>query len=65
MTSILSLGARLDRAEQLISSQMEKDYDDYAVSYSGAVNWMLHRTINCLRSGQHQEAFTFGTRALC
>ncbi len=40
MTSILKLGARVDQQTIDIESD-RKDYDDYAVSYLGAVNWMF------------------------
>lgn len=48
------LGARVD--QQMIDIESDrKDYDDYAVSYSGAVNWMFAPNYKLSLVGSHQE----------
>ena len=48
------LGARVDQQTIDIESD-RKDYDDYAVSYSGAVNWMFAPNYKLSLVGSHQE----------
>ena len=48
------LGARVDQQKIDIESD-KKDYDDYAVSYSGAVNWMFEPNYKLSLVGSHQE----------
>ena len=48
------LGARVDHQTIDIESD-RKDYDDYAVSYSGAVNWMFAPNYKLSLVGSHQE----------
>ena len=48
------LGARVDQQTIDIESD-RKDYDDYAVSYSGAVNWMFAANYKLSLVGSHQE----------
>lgn len=48
------LGARVDQQTIDIESD-RKDYDDYAVSYSGAVNWMIAPNYKLSLVGSHQE----------
>ncbi|HCN35023.1 MAG TPA: TonB-dependent receptor [Acinetobacter johnsonii] len=48
------LGGRVDQQTIDIESD-RKDYDDYAVSYSGAVNWMFAPNYKLSLVGSHQE----------
>ena len=48
------LGARVDHQTIDIESN-RKDYDDYAVSYSSAVNWMFAPNYKLSLVGSHQE----------
>lgn len=48
------LGARIDQQKIDIESN-RKDYDDYAVSYSSAVNWMFAPNYKLSLVGSHQE----------
>ena len=48
------LGARVDHQTIDIESD-RKDYDDHAVSYSGAVNWMFAPNYKLSLVGSHQE----------
>jgi iron complex outermembrane receptor protein len=48
------LGSRVDHQTIDIESD-RKDYDDYAVSYSGAVNWMFAPNYKLSLVGSHQE----------
>ena len=48
------LGARVDQQTIDIESD-RKGYDDYAVSYSGAVNWMFAPNYKLSLVGSHQE----------
>ena len=48
------LGARVDQQTIDIESD-RKDYDDHAVSYSGAVNWMFAPNYKLSLVGSHQE----------
>ncbi|MDH1705576.1 zinc piracy TonB-dependent receptor ZnuD [Acinetobacter johnsonii] len=48
------LGARVDQQTIDIESN-RKDYDDYAVSYSSAVNWMFAPNYKLSLVGSHQE----------
>lgn len=48
------LGARVDQQKIDINSK-QKDYDDYAVSYSGAVNWEFAPNYKLSLVGSHQE----------
>ena len=48
------LGARVDHQTIDIESD-RKDYDDYAVSYSSAVNWMFAPNYKLSLVGSHQE----------
>ncbi len=48
------LGSRVDHQTIDIESD-RKDYDDYAVSYSGAVNWMIAPNYKLSLVGSHQE----------
>lgn len=48
------LGARVDQQTIDIESD-RKDYDDYGISYSGAVNWMFAPNYKLSLVGSHQE----------
>ncbi len=47
------LGARVDQQKIQIDSE-QKDYDDYAISYSGAVNWEFAPHYKLSLVGSHQ-----------
>lgn len=50
----VELGARVDQQKIQIDSA-QKDYDDYGISYSGAVNWAFAPNYKLSLVGSHQE----------
>ncbi|WP_180073928.1 MULTISPECIES: zinc piracy TonB-dependent receptor ZnuD [unclassified Acinetobacter] len=50
----VELGARVDQQKIQIDSA-QKDYDDYGISYSGAVNWAFAPNYKLSWVGSHQE----------
>ena len=50
----VELGARVDQQKIEIDSK-QKDYDDYGISYSGAVNWEFAPNYKLSLVGSHQE----------
>ena len=50
----IELGARVDQQKIEIDSE-QKDYDDYGISYSGAVNWEFAPNYKLSLVGSHQE----------
>ncbi|WP_180190423.1 zinc piracy TonB-dependent receptor ZnuD [Acinetobacter sp. YH01009] len=50
----VELGARVDQQKIEIDSE-QKDYDDYGISYSGAVNWAFAPNYKLSLVGSHQE----------
>lgn len=50
----IELGARADQQKIKIESN-KKDYDDYGISYSGAVNWQFAPNYKLSLVGSHQE----------
>ncbi len=60
----VELGARVDQQKIQIDSA-QKDYDDYGISYSGAVNWAFAPNYKLSLVGSASRAFTIGARAVC
>lgn len=50
----VELGARVDQQKIEIDSK-QKDYDDYGISYSGAVNWEFTPNYKLSLVGSHQQ----------
>lgn len=50
----VELGARVDQQKIQIDTA-QKDYDDYGISYSGAVNWAFAPNYKLSLVGSHQE----------